>query len=90
MPHGVLEHVNLTVSDIDQSANFFAKLMGWRERWRGEAMNGGETIHLGEPELGKTYLAFYTDWKMHEGQEKGHPMNHIGLSVDDVEAAEKS
>ena len=68
MAHGKLEHVNLTVSDIDRSAQFFARLMGWQQRWRGEAMKGGETIHLGEPELGQTYIALYTDRADHAGQ----------------------
>ena len=51
---GRIEHVNLTVSDIERSAAFFEELLGWRQRWRGAAMNGGETIHVGED---GTYLA---------------------------------
>ena len=86
---GRIEHVNLTVSDIDRSAGFFTKLLGWQQRWRGEAANGGETIHLGEPDLGQTYLAIYTDGKDHAGQQKGVPMNHVGLLVDDLDAAEQ-
>ncbi len=54
MPQGRIEHVNLTVTDIERSAAFFEELLGWKKRWRGEAMNGGETIHVGED---ATYLA---------------------------------
>ena len=48
MPKGRIEHVNLTVTDIERSAVFFEKLLGWRQRWRGAAMNGGETGRGGE------------------------------------------
>ena len=86
MPQGRLEHVNLTVTDIERSAALFAKLLGWQQRWRGAAMNGGETIHVGEE---TTYLALYTDRRDHAGQRKGRPMNHVGLLVDDLAAAER-
>ena len=58
MGKGRIEHVNLTVSDIGRSAAFVEELLGWRQRGRGAAMNGGETIHVGEED---TYLALYTD-----------------------------
>jgi glyoxylase I family protein len=86
MSKGRIEHVNLTVSDIERSAAFFEDLLGWRQRWRGAAMNGGETIHVGEE---ATYLAFYTDRRDHSGQRKGRPMNHVGLLVDDLDEAER-
>ena len=85
MSQGRIEHVNLTVTDIERSAALFERLLGWPERWRGEAMNGGETIHVGEEE---TYLALYTDRHDHTGQAKGRPLNHVGLLVDDLAAAE--
>ena len=65
---GRIEHVNLTVSDIERSAAFFEELLGWRQRWRGAAMNGGETIHVGEE---NSYLALYSDGRDHTGQRKG-------------------
>ena len=86
MAKGRIEHVNLTVSDIERSAAFFEDLLGWRQRWRGAAMNGGETIHVGEE---NTYLALYTARKLHPGQKKGRPMNHVGLLVDDLDEAER-
>jgi glyoxylase I family protein len=86
MVQGRIEHVSLTVTDIERSAAFFEKLLGWRRRWRGEAMNGGETIHVGEED---TYLALYTDRGDHAGQRKGRPLNHVGLLVDDLDAAER-
>ena len=86
MTKGRLEHVNLTVSDVERSAALFEDLLGWTQRWRGPAQNGGETIHVGEE---NSYLALYTDGKDHAGQLKGKPMNHVGLLVDDLDAAEK-
>jgi catechol 2,3-dioxygenase-like lactoylglutathione lyase family enzyme len=86
MSQGRIEHVNLTVTDIERSAAFFEKLLGWRRRWRGASMNSGETIHVGEE---TTYLALYTDRGDHTGQKKGRPLNHVGLLVDDLAAAER-
>jgi catechol 2,3-dioxygenase-like lactoylglutathione lyase family enzyme len=86
MSQGRIEHVNLTVTDIERSAALFESLLSWRQRWRGEAMSGGETIHVGEE---STYLALYTDRRDHAGQAKGRPLNHVGLLVDDLDAAER-
>jgi catechol 2,3-dioxygenase-like lactoylglutathione lyase family enzyme len=81
-----LEHVNLTATDIERSASFFERLLGWRRRWQGPAMNGGETIHLGDEHA---YLAFYTDRRPHSEQPKGAPLNHVGLLVADLARAER-
>ena len=86
MNQGRIEHVNLTVTDIERSAALFEKLLGWRQRWRGEAMSGGETIHVGDE---TAYLALYTDRQDHSGQVKGVPLNHVGLLVDDLDTAEQ-
>ena len=85
MPKGQIEHVNLTVSDNRRSAALFAEMLGWHERWSGKASAGGMTIHLGEE---KTYLALYTDDDPVGRYEKGQPLNHVGLLVDDLDAAE--
>ncbi len=86
MPKGYLEHANLTVTDPDRSATLFKALCGWHERWRGPAMAGGETIHVGDE---ATYLALYTHRDTTGGFAKGVPLNHVGLLVDDLDAAEK-
>jgi catechol 2,3-dioxygenase-like lactoylglutathione lyase family enzyme len=86
MPTGHLEHVNITVSDPERSAMLLAQLCGWHERWRGPSQLGGWTIHVGG-EL--DYIAVYTRG---EGPVprfgKGAPLNHVGLVVDDLDAAE--
>ena len=86
MAVGQIEHVNITVSDPDRSAKLFEKLCGWKERWRGPSMLGGRTIHVGSDD---SYLAIYTNDKPHERYSKGVPLNHVGLQVDDLDAAEK-
>src|SRR5687768_18529140 len=83
MSQGRIEHVNLTVTDIERSAALFEKLLGWRQRWRGAALDEGESIHIGED---TSYLALYTDRRDHAGQVKGRPLNHVGLKVDDLDA----
>ncbi len=85
MPKGTIEHVNLAVSDIHRSARLFTDLMGWKIRWSGKSRSGGDTIHLGDAD---TYLAFWSDGGDYSGQAKGCPLNHIGLLVDDLAAAE--
>ena len=86
MPQGTMEHANLTVSDIERSSQLLQKLLGWRQRWRGAAMNDGETIHVGNDD---TYLALYTDRRPHTRFAKGAPLNHVGFTVDDLDAAER-
>ena len=86
MPKGKLEHANITVSDIERSSKLLQDLLGWHERWRGPAINGGETIHVGEE---TSYIAVYTDHQPHERFAKGAPLNHVGVVVDDIDAAER-
>jgi catechol 2,3-dioxygenase-like lactoylglutathione lyase family enzyme len=87
MPAARLEHVNITVSDPDRSARLLADLCGWHERWRGPSQLGGWTIHIGS---GSEYLALWTPGEP-QGRRfaKGVPLNHVGLEVDDLDAAEQ-
>ena len=93
MALGRIEHANLTVTQPERSAEFLKKLLGWEERWRGKSQLGGDTIHVGEPENGATYIALYTNEDVQADRErrfcKGDPLNHVGLLVDDIDAAER-
>jgi len=80
-----LEHVNITVSDIERSAALLEQLLGWHIRWRGPSQLGGETIHVGSEE---DYIAVYTKGAAVSRHAKGLPLNHIGLVVPDLDAAE--
>ena len=87
MPQARLEHVNIRVSDPDRTAAFLAALTGWRERWRGPAIDDGWTIHLGGE---FDYVALYKHPVPLAGPfAKGAPLQHIGVMVDDLDAAEK-
>ncbi len=86
MPTGYLEHVNITVSDIERSAALLERLMGWHIRWRGPSQLGGETIHVGSAQ---DYIAVYNKGAPLAARfAKGAPLNHVGLVVDDLDAAE--
>lgn len=86
MSSAYLEHVNITVSDIDRSAALLERLMGWHIRWRGPSQLGGETIHVGGE---RDYIAVYTKGTpVADRFAKGVPLNHVGLVVDDLDAAE--
>lgn len=80
-----LEHVNITVSDIERSAALLEQLLGWRVRWRGPSQFGGETIHVGGDE---DYIAVYTKGSPVSRFAKGAPLNHVGIVVADLDAAE--
>ena len=81
-----LEHANITVSDPDRSSQLLQNLCGWHERWRGPSQLGGWTIHVGTD---RDYLALYTNDGRGGPYPKGTPLNHVGLVVDDLDAAER-
>ncbi len=88
MTHAIIEHVNLTVSNPEQSAEMLIDLFGWHIRWRGPSALGGHTIHVGSD---VHYLAVYSASE-NSGErlafEKGKPLNHVGILVDDLDAIE--
>ena len=85
MTKGRIEHVNLTVSNLDRSIAFFEKLCGWRLRLRDDHGVRGEFAHVGDDD---TYLALWADGGDYAGQQKGRPLNHVGIAVADLDAAE--
>lgn len=87
MLSGFLEHANLTVTDPERSSGLLQELCGWHERWRGPSQLGGWTIHVGGE---RDYIALYTNDQPVGPFAKGAPLNHIGLVVDDLAAAERA
>ncbi|WP_417619192.1 VOC family protein [Parasphingorhabdus sp.] len=88
MTNGKLEHVNITVSDPQRSADLLRDLFGWHIRWEGPSMLGGHTIHIGTDD---SYIALYTNPDVQAADpkfNKGEPLNHIGVTVDDLDAVE--
>ena len=84
-----IEHVNITVGDADRSAALIEKLFGWKVRWKGPAMSGGRTVHIGTD---SQYLALYSapggDGRPLEWA-KGEPLNHVAIEVDDLDSMER-
>lgn len=92
MTKASLEHVNITVSNPRRSAALMRDLFGWHIRWEGPSTLGGHTIHVGSDDQ---YLALYTNEDVEAANEgagptfqKGQPMNHIAMTVDDLDAIE--
>ncbi len=84
MPKTMIEHVNLTVSDGQRSAELFSSLFDWHVRWQGPGRDGGHSIHVGDATF---YLVFYTpsdDSGSPKQFAKGGALNHVGLLVDDL------
>lgn len=82
-----IEHVNLTVSHLDRSIALFENLCGWHLRLRARQGVRGEFAHVGTKE---DYLALWSDGEDRSGQQKGRPLNHVGLQVADLDAAERA
>ncbi len=84
-----IEHANLTVADPHASADLMRALFGWHIRWEGPSMLGGHTVHVGSE---NDYLAFYTNAEVKAARphfEKGVPLNHVGIVVDNLDAVEE-
>jgi catechol 2,3-dioxygenase-like lactoylglutathione lyase family enzyme len=82
----LLEHVNLTVSDLDRSTAFYCDLLDLRVRWKGPIGDGLEGAHVGADHH---YLALFQ--AAQEGKvalDYARPgLNHVGFVVDDLDAA---
>jgi len=88
MSNARIEHVNITVTDPQRSADLMHQLFGWNVRWEGPSMLGGQTIHVGSEE---DYLALYTNEEVRADDPrftKSKPLNHVGIVVDDLDAVE--
>jgi catechol 2,3-dioxygenase-like lactoylglutathione lyase family enzyme len=92
MMAAALEHTNFTVSDPERTAQWMCDLFGWHIRWKGDAINGGRTIHVGTD---AQYLAVFAP------RDPGHRatddtyttiggLNHLAVVVDDIDATEKA
>ena len=89
MSEAILEHVNVTVSDLDASAAMLCELFEWKIRWIGDSIHGGRSAHVGGE---ASYIAIYTPPtppRSAEGREnyfQANGLNHIAVTVDDLDA----
>ena len=91
MSKAILEHVNLTVSDPDKTADMLDQMFGWKIRWSGASLNNGRTVHVGNDH---DYVALYrTGNPKALGESENYAIagavNHLGILVDDLDAAEQ-
>lgn len=90
MSPATLEHVNFTVTDPEKTAQRLCDLFGWTIRWKGSAIHGGFTVHVG---AGNSYLAVYSKDRPGDPAAESYftrgGMNHIGITVDDLDAVEE-
>lgn len=96
-----LEHVNITVSDVERTAAMLVQIFGWRIRWRGGAISSGECIHVGGD---NHYISVYrpagvqspthdpTQDPTQDGADlrlRTVSLNHLGVVVDDLDETER-
>lgn len=90
MSNAILEHINVTVTNPEQTAEFLCRLFGWQIRWQGDSAMGGRTVHVGEDD---SYLALYTDSKTAKRNSSTYAtrggLNHIGVMVDNLDDTEQ-
>lgn len=91
MSKAILEHINMTVSDPDRTAQMLIDLFGWKLRWSGVSLNNGRTVHVGNED---DYVALYSVGAPRrlsddENYSMAGAVNHLGILVDDLNAAEK-
>lgn len=90
MRRAILEHINVTVTNPEQTAELLCQLFGWQIRWQGDSAMGGRTVHVGEDD---SYLALYTHSKTAERHSSTYAtrggLNHIGVVVDDLDETEQ-
>jgi catechol 2,3-dioxygenase-like lactoylglutathione lyase family enzyme len=90
MSTGRLEHTNFTVSNPIRTADLLCSLFGWHIRWQGASKMNGYTVHVGTDDA---YLALYNYAESGPRQQTSYAsygaVNHIGIVVDDLAAAEQ-
>ena len=88
MARATLEHINVTVSDPQATAELLCALFDWHVRWQGPSAMGGHTVHVGSDH---EYLALYTPDSTPVSPLSRTAiggLNHVGVVVPDLEQAE--
>ena len=83
-----LEHVNLTVSNMERSAAFYCDLLDLQVRWKGTTSDGTPAAHVGD---NRFYLALF------QAKEAGRApsdytvvgLNHFGYVVDSLDSVKR-
>ena len=88
-PNAKIEHVNITVSNPEATAEKLCDIFDWHVRWQGPSQMGGRTVHVGTDD---DYLAVYTydedpKGSGRTGAYKGG-LNHVGVVVENLSDVE--
>ena len=85
-----LEHLNVTVSNPEETAKLLCDLFGWHIRWQGHSALGGRSIHVGTD---NAYLALYTPDRETRAVSSSYGrrggLNHVGVVVEDIDQVEE-
>jgi len=88
-----IEHVNLTVANLERSVAFYEDLFGWTTRWRGHSTTSGRpAAHVGDD---RCYVAFFEAEAGPSGSDrhaidyKRVGFNHFGVVVDDLDTMKR-
>ncbi len=79
-----IEHINLTVSNLSRSIEFYRRLFGWGVRWQGTTTGGTPAVHIGDE---RCYIALFEAPKTGRWaiDYEAVGFNHFGVVVDDLE-----
>lgn len=90
MTTGILEHVNVTVTDADETAAMLERIFSWKVLWSGGSIHDGYTVHVGSD---NSYIALYTPQSGGATGPESYfsiaAMNHLGVVVEDLMETEK-
>lgn len=90
MTNAFLEHVNITVSNPEHTAELLIKIFGWHIRWQGDATHAGRTIHVGTAD---NYIALFSKANPQKSVEDSYDtigaLNHLGIAVEDLDNTEE-
>ena len=83
-----LEHVNLTVTDLDRSIAFYSDLLDLHVRWKGPIDGDRLGAHVGDDNF---YLALFqaTTPGAVDHNYLSPGINHFGFVVDDLDEARR-
>ncbi len=83
-----IEHVNLSVSDLARSTEFYRQLFGFDLRWEGTTSDGRPAAHVGDD---AHYVALFQAAQSEKADnDYGRVgINHFGYVVDDLDAMKK-
>ena len=51
-----LEHINMTVSNLNESISLYSQVLGLKMRWQGHTVSGRPAAHVGTPSW---YIAMF-------------------------------